>query len=52
LALIVGILVGTYSSVFVSTPIYVSLEERFPPGEPDEKMEEIKKAARAGRGVR
>jgi SecD/SecF fusion protein len=52
LALIVGILVGTYSSVFVSTPIYVSLEERFPPREPDEKMDEIKKAARAGRGVR
>ncbi len=30
LALLIGILVGTYSSVFVSTPIYVALENRYP----------------------
>ncbi len=30
LALLVGIVVGTYSSVFVSTPVYVSLEHRYP----------------------
>ena len=30
LALLIGILVGTYSSVFVSTPIYVALEEKYP----------------------
>ncbi len=52
LALLVGILVGTYSSVFVSTPIYVALEERYPPREANKQMEEIKKAARAGKGVR
>jgi SecD/SecF fusion protein len=30
LALLIGILVGTYSSVFVSTPVYVALENRYP----------------------
>jgi SecD/SecF fusion protein len=52
LALLIGIIVGTYSSVFVSTPIYVSLEERYPPAVPDKEKDEIKRAARAGRGVR
>lgn len=30
LALLVGLTVGMYSSVFVATPIYVALEERYP----------------------
>jgi SecD/SecF fusion protein len=30
LALLIGILVGTYSSVFTATPVAISLEDRFP----------------------
>jgi SecD/SecF fusion protein len=39
LALLIGILVGTYSSVFTASPIAISLEKRFPrpPPEPDPK---------------
>jgi SecD/SecF fusion protein len=47
LALLVGILVGTYSSVFVSTPIYIRLEQRYPA--PVEEPEEPKKASKSGR---
>ncbi|HEX2152463.1 MAG TPA: protein translocase subunit SecD [Acidimicrobiia bacterium] len=37
LALLIGIVVGTYSSVFTATPTFLALEERFPrpPPEPD-----------------
>jgi SecD/SecF fusion protein len=35
LALLIGILVGTYSSVFVSTPVYVALENRYPTPVPE-----------------
>lgn len=39
LALLIGILVGTYSSVFTAAPVAIALEERFPapPPEPEEK---------------
>jgi SecD/SecF fusion protein len=30
LALLIGILVGTYSSVFTATPIAITLEDRYP----------------------
>jgi SecD/SecF fusion protein len=30
LALLLGILVGTYSSVFTATPIAIALEDRYP----------------------
>lgn len=35
LALLVGIVVGTYSSVFTATPVALALEERFPRPEPE-----------------
>jgi SecD/SecF fusion protein len=35
LALLIGIFVGTYSSVFVSTPVYVALENRYPAPVPE-----------------
>jgi SecD/SecF fusion protein len=39
LALLIGILAGTYSSVFTATPIAIALENRFPrpPPEPEAK---------------
>jgi SecD/SecF fusion protein len=39
LALLIGIVVGTYSSVFTAAPIAIALEERFPapPPEPEPK---------------
>jgi SecD/SecF fusion protein len=47
LALLVGIVVGTYSSVFVSTPIYIGLEKRYPA--PVVEPEEPRKASKSGR---
>jgi SecD/SecF fusion protein len=40
LALLIGILVGTYSSVFTASPIAIFFEERFPrpPPEPEPKV--------------
>jgi len=38
-ALIVGIVVGTYSSIYIASPVMLSLEGRF--GENDEEMEEL-----------
>lgn len=35
LALLIGIVVGTYSSVFTATPVALALEERFPRPEPE-----------------
>jgi len=35
LALLVGIVVGTYSSVFTATPVALALEKRFPRPEPE-----------------
>jgi SecD/SecF fusion protein len=36
LALLIGILVGTYSSVFTATPVAISLEDRFPRPVPEQ----------------
>ena len=49
LALLIGILIGTYSSVFTASPIAIALEERFPrpppePLSPAEKREARRKA--------
>lgn len=38
-ALIVGIVVGTYSSIYIASPVMLSLEGRF--GESDEEMEKL-----------
>jgi SecD/SecF fusion protein len=40
LALLIGILVGTYSSVFTATPLALFLEKRFPGPEPEPKPAE------------
>jgi SecD/SecF fusion protein len=40
LALLIGILVGTYSSVFTATPLAIALENRFPGPEPESKPAE------------
>jgi SecD/SecF fusion protein len=47
LALLIGIIAGTYSSVFVAAPVYARLENRYPApiAEPDEP----KKASKSGR---
>jgi SecD/SecF fusion protein len=50
LALLAGILVGTYSSVFTATPIAITLEDRFPrsvpePGPSERKQHQKQKAA-------
>jgi SecD/SecF fusion protein len=37
LALLIGILIGTYSSVFTAAPIAIALEDRFP-GPPPEPV--------------
>jgi SecD/SecF fusion protein len=47
LALLIGIIAGTYSSVFVSAPVYIRLENRYPA--PIEEPEEPKKASKGGR---
>jgi SecD/SecF fusion protein len=47
LALLIGIIAGTYSSVFVSAPVYIRLENRYPA--PIEEPEEPKKASKSGR---
>ena len=47
LALLIGIIAGTYSSVLVSAPVYIRLENRYPA--PIEEPEEPKKASRSGR---
>ncbi|HSM45354.1 MAG TPA: protein translocase subunit SecF, partial [Acidimicrobiia bacterium] len=49
LALLIGILIGTYSSVFTASPIAIALEERYPrpppqPLSPAEKREARRKA--------
>ncbi|AYY15141.1 protein translocase subunit SecD [Actinobacteria bacterium YIM 96077] len=41
-ALIIGILIGTYSSNFTATPLAVELESRYPAPEPKEKDEVTK----------
>jgi SecD/SecF fusion protein len=49
LALLIGILIGTYSSVFTASPIAIYFEERFPrpPPEPDPKKVTSRRRARA-----
>jgi SecD/SecF fusion protein len=49
LALLIGILVGTYSSVFTASPIAIFLEERFPrpPPEPEPKTPVRRSRSRA-----
>ncbi len=37
LALLIGIVVGTYSSVFTASPIAISLENRYPRPPPEEE---------------
>ncbi len=47
LALLIGIFVGTYSSVFVAAPIYVALEQRYP----TPIKEKVERPGKSGRPV-
>jgi SecD/SecF fusion protein len=49
LALLIGIVVGTYSSVFTATPVAIALERRFPRPPPEPEKE--KKARRRSDGA-
>ena len=40
LALLIGLVIGTYSSVFTATPIAIFLEERYPAPEPEPQKAE------------
>ncbi|HVR33471.1 MAG TPA: protein translocase subunit SecD [Acidimicrobiia bacterium] len=52
LALIIGIAVGTYSSIFTASPIAIALETRFPPPPPKEKEDELQPGVPRGRSSR
>lgn len=45
LALLIGILIGTYSSVFTASPILIALEERYPRPPPEPMSPAEKRAA-------
>ena len=46
LALLIGLAVGTYSSVFTATPIAIFLEERYPAPEPEPQKPEKRPVSR------
>jgi SecD/SecF fusion protein len=46
LALVLGVMIGTYSSNFTATPIAIELEKRYPTPPPEPKKEKVKRGSR------